>query len=350
LTLDDPAALAGIDAHNMRAVLAAFAAQCREAIGLPLSPPTALARPRAVVVAGMGGSAAGGDLLATCAAERLDIPILVHRGYGLPALVGPHDLVVVSSYSGETAEALSAAETALARRCPVVAITAGGRLGVLTRRSGLPTIRVPGHLIPRLALGYLFFGMLTALRAADLTVAKGSEVDEALGILDMLGAEVGPDRPATGNEAKRLALSVGARLPVIYGGPATGAVAYRWKTDLEENAKAFAAAGTVPEMNHNEIEAWHGPLARQMHLVLLRDRAESPEIGRRFALLKELIGGAVGGTSEAWARGTGSLARLLSLVALGQWTSYYLAMLRGVDPWLVPTLDALKARMAGEDP
>jgi glucose/mannose-6-phosphate isomerase len=345
LRLDDPAALARIDAHNMRGVLAAFPAQCRDAVGLGLAPPVALRRPRAVIVAGMGGSAAGGDLLAACAAERLDIPILVHRGYGLPAVVGPHDLVVVSSYSGETTEALSAAEAALTRRCPLAAITAGGRLGALASRRGLPVVALPPGLIPRLALGHLFFGLLTVLRAADLTVVKEGEVDEALGVLNVLASELRAERPATANEAKRLALAIGPRLPVIYGGPVTGAVAYRWKTDLEENAKAFAASGALPEMNHNEIEAWAGPIARQMQLVLLRDPAETPEIARRFVLLRELIGAAAGGTSEAWARGASSLARLLSLVALGQWTSYYLAMLRGVDPWLVPTLDALKARL-----
>jgi glucose/mannose-6-phosphate isomerase len=293
----------------------------------------------------MGGSAAGADLVATCAADRLDVPILVHRGYGLPAVAGPRDLVVVSSYSGETAEALSAAETALARRCPVATITTGGQLGALTDRRRLPTVTLPSHLAPRLALGYLFFGLLAVLKAADVTVTTASEVDEALGVLDAQATELGPERPAAGNAAKRLALAIGARLPVIYGGPATGAVAYRWKTDFEENAKAFAAAGTLPEMNHNELEAWGGPTARQLYLVLLRDPTEAPEIARRFALLRELIADAAGGTSEVWARGTSSVARLLSLVALGQWTSYYLAMLRGVDPWPVPRLDAFKARL-----
>jgi glucose/mannose-6-phosphate isomerase len=344
LKLDDPTDLAGIDAHNTGAVLSGFPAQCRQAAGLALAPAIALPRPRVVIVAGMGGSAAGADLVAACAADRLDVPILVHRGYRLPALAGPRDLVVVSSYSGQTAEALSAAEAALARRCTVAAITAGGQLGALADRRGLPTVTLPSQLVPRLALGYLFFGLLTVLKAADVTVAMASEVDEALAVLDAQATELGPAQPAAGNAAKRLALAIGSRLPVIYGGPATGSAAYRWKTDFEENAKAFAAAGTLPEMNHNELEAWGELTARQMYLVLLRDPAEAPEIARRFTLLRELIGDATG-TSEVWARGTGSVARLLSLVALGQWTSYYLAMLRGVDPWPVPRLDAFKARL-----
>lgn len=345
LKLDDPEALARLDAHGVAKTLLAFPAQCRTAAGLRPVPETSLARPRAVIVAGMGGSAAGGDLLATCAAERLDVPVLIHRGYGLPALAGPRDLVIVTSYSGETAEALSAFEAGLQRGAVVVVVTSGGRLGALASQRHLPRVEVPSGLMPRYALGYLFFSLLALLRAADLVPVKDQEVDEALDVLERLGREVGPDRPTSANEAKRLALAIEPRIPLIYGGPLTGTVAYRWKTDLEENAKTFAAAGALPEMNHNEIEACGGPSARQLHLVLLRDGAEAPEIARRFAILSELVGGAVGGTSEVWARGTSRLARLLSVLALGQWTSFYLAMLRGMDPWTVPLLEALKARL-----
>src|SRR2546425_7460105 len=350
VTLDDPAAVARGDAHRTREVLAAFPAQCREAVGLRPEPGGPFVRPRAVIVAGMGGSAAGADLLAACAAERLDVPVLVQRGYGLPALVGQRDLVIVVSYSGDTAETLSAAEAALERGSSLVAVTAGGRLGALAAQRNLPRVALPTGLMPRMALGYLFFPLLAILKSADLTVVKDSEVDEALVALDAQAGALGPGRPAAENEAKRLALALGSRLPVIYGGPLTGAVAYRWKTDLAENAKTFAAAGTLPEMNHNEIEAWGSPFARQMQLVLLRDHEETPEIARRFALLRELIGAAAGGISEVWARGTGCAARLLSLITLGQWTSFYLAILRGVDPWPVPTLDALKTRLRGGAP
>lgn len=351
MILDDAAGLARVDAHRARDVLAAFPGQCRQALGLSPRPPVVLARPRLVVTAGMGGSATGGDLLAACAAERLEVPVIVHRGYGLPAPAGPPDLVIASSYSGQTAEVLSAAETALSRGCRLVVVTSGGRLGALARSRDVPLVTLPGGLVPRLALGYLLFPLLTVLAATGLPVVKEAEVTEALAELDRLAAELGPDRPAGGNEAKRLAAAIGDRLPVVYGGPATGAIAYRWKTDLEENAKVFAAAGALPEMNHNEIEGWRGPLARAMYLVLLRDAAEEPEVARRFALLHELIGPGAAGLSEAWARGRSPLARLLSLVYLGQWTSYYLAVLRGVDPWSVPVLDALKDRLgAGRAP
>jgi glucose/mannose-6-phosphate isomerase len=134
-------------------------------------------------------------------------------------------------------------------------------------------------------------------------------------------------------------------MPAVYGGPATGPIAYRWKTDLAENAKVFALAGALPEMNHNEIEAWQGVGARRMRAVLLRDAAEPPPIAHRFAVLQELIAPAAGSVTEVWTRGSAPLARLLSLVYLGQWVSFYLAMLAGVDPWPIPLLDALKRRL-----
>ncbi len=345
MTLDDTAALARIDAHDTRTVLTDFPAQCRAAVGLALSPSGALPRPRMVIVAGMGGSAAGGDLLAACAAERLDVPVLVHRGYGLPALAGPADLVIALSYSGDTVETLSAATTGLERGCRVVAITAGGRLAALARRHRLTSVTLPAGLMPRMALGYLFFPMLAVLRAADLMVVKDAEVEEALGGLEALTRELVPALSASANEAKRLALALGPRLPIIYGGPVTGPVAYRWKTDIEENAKRFAVAGVLPELNHNEIEVWGTPIPHALHVVLLRDVHEDAEIGRRFTLVRELLAPSTA-VSEAWTRGTSSLARRLSLIALGQWTSFYLAVLHGLDPWAVPVLESFKTRLA----
>jgi glucose/mannose-6-phosphate isomerase len=342
--LDDLAALAAVDPHGARDVLAGFAAQCRAAS--TIEPPTlpAMKRPRVIVIAGMGGSAAAGDLVASCAADRVEIPVVVHRGYGLPSVAWDDTLVLVVSYSGNSAEVLSAVETARARRLPVVAITAGGALAAVARPP-MTCVRVPGGLMPRMALGYLFFPLARVLRALDVDVVSGEEIGEALAIVDELAAELAPERPAATNDAKRLAAAIGGRWPAVYGGPVTGAVAYRWKTEFEENAKLFALAGALPEMNHNTIEAWRTPLARELHLVLLRDDHEEPAIARRFALVRELAGAAAGGVSECRARGRGVLARVLSLTYLGAWTSYYLAALRGVDPWAVPTLDEIKRRL-----
>ncbi|MBI3635965.1 MAG: bifunctional phosphoglucose/phosphomannose isomerase [Candidatus Rokubacteria bacterium] len=343
--LDDLAALKRLDPHHAREALAGFPAQCRAAARLRPEPALALRDAcRAVVVVGMGGSAAGGDLVAACAAERATVPVLVHRGYDLPALAGPETLVIASSYSGETEEVLAAVDMAIRRGCAVAAITAGGALGALAARHGFPRITLPGGLMPRMALGYLALPGLALLRAAGVAAVEERELAEALDVVETLAAELAPERPTDGNEAKRIARAIGQRIAVIYGGPVTGGVAYRWKTDMEENAKAFAIAGAIPEMNHNEIEAWR-PGVPPFHLVLLRDEGEAPAIRHRFAILRDLVGPAVQGVSEVWTRGRGRLARLLSSAYLGQWTSYYSAIVREVDPWTVPILDEIKRRM-----
>lgn len=345
MRLDDLDALARIDRHDTRRVLAEFALQCRRALQLRPSPPIAVDRPRVIVLVGMGGSAAGADVLAACAAETLDVPLLVHRGYGLPAAAGRDALVVASSYSGDTVEVVSAVEAALGRGMPVVAITSGGALGALAAAHRLPRVTLPDGLMPRMALGYLIVPALGALAACGVPVASADDIEEALQVITTAASDLRPEVVTDENEAKRLALAIGGRLPVIYGGPLTGVVAYRWKTDLEENAKRLAVAGALPEMNHNEIEVWRGGEAAGLHAVLLREDDEPAEIADRFTLVRELLDPAAGGVSEAWAHGRGRVARLLSLVYLGQWVSYYAAMLRETDPWPVPMLTEFKRRL-----
>src|SRR5262249_59203217 len=115
----------------------------------------------------------------------------------------------------------------------------------------------------RMALGYMFLRAIRVLADAGVTVATKADIDEAITAVEAVTAELAPERPTASNEAKRLASAIGDRLPAIYGGPDTAVAAYRWKTDIEENAKTFALAGALPEMNHNEIEAWQPPVAQQ---------------------------------------------------------------------------------------
>jgi glucose/mannose-6-phosphate isomerase len=204
--------------------------------------------------------------------------------------------------------------------------------------------------MPRMALGYLVLPLVGVLRSCGVEVATAADEEEAVAALETLAAATAPARPAADNPAKRVALEIGARLPVVYGAGPLARVAYRWKTDLEEFAKTIAIAGALPEMNHNEIEAWRPPGGGGLHLVLLRDAAEPAEIARRYAVLRELVTGAAGGLSEVWTPGTSRLARLLALTYLGQWVAYYLAILRSVDPWTVPLLDEMKRRLRSSSP
>jgi glucose/mannose-6-phosphate isomerase len=345
MNLDDARAIERIDRHDTRGVLVDFPQQCRRGRALTLSARPGGGRPRLIIVAGMGGSASGGDMVAAVAGDTLDVPILVHRGYGLPAAAGRDSLVVAISYSGGTAEVLSAAEAALARQVPLVAITAGGALGALAAARGFPHVALPTGLMPRMALGYLVFPLLSVLAGAGAAAAREAEMDETLAVLTAQVNDLAPGVPIDKNAAKALALAIADRLPVVYGGPRTAIAAYRWKTDFEENAKVLAIAGAIPEMNHNEIEAWGGPGARGRHLVLLREEGEPPEIAQRFALVREMVTPHAGGVTELWTRGTSPLARVLSLAYTSLWVSFYLALLHEVDPWPVPMLEEVKRRL-----
>jgi glucose/mannose-6-phosphate isomerase len=336
-----------LDPHGMGGVLSEFPAQCREAGTLTPVPGFSSSDIQHVLISGMGGSAAGGDLLAAVSRDRLTVPVMVCREYALPAFVGSRSLVISVSYSGTTEETLSAFQNALEQKAVVAAVTAGGKLGELARNHGCPLVTLPAGLMPRTALGYLFFPLLGILEAAGLSPVSATEKDEALALLLRMAADLAPERPAHANEAKRLALTLsGGCLPVVYGGEVTASAAYRWNSDLEENAKLLALHGVLPEADHNEIVGWSAREARRFHAVFLRDREERPAVARRFEATRTLIGRSAAGVTEVWSRGEGRLCRLLSLIYLGAWVSYYLALLRGVDPWPVPVIDRLKRRLA----
>src|SRR5438094_679105 len=209
VNLDDPRAVQQSDPHRVAEILTAFPTQCREALALRCEPPAPRLRPSLIIVAGMGGSASGADLVAASSLPELDVPILVHRGYGLPAAAGKHALVVAVSYSGETAEVLSAVDAALARGAPVVTLSAGGRLGELATSHRLPHVRLPGGLMPRMALGYLFFALARVLIDADVPVATDAELAEAVTRLESLVPGLGPARPTAGGGSECWARGTG---------------------------------------------------------------------------------------------------------------------------------------------
>lgn len=343
--LDDPERLSHLDPHGVGPILAEFPSQCRRALALTASPPLAPLSLRHVVVAGMGGSAVGGDLARALALDRLSVPVTVWRGYGAPASVGPGSLVVALSYSGATEETISTLEAGLRRGATGAALASGGALAELARERGLPLVRLPAGLQPRRALGYLFFPLLRLLESAGYPLAHESELEEALRVLEGMGNELGPKCPEPDNEAKRLALILLGRIPVIYGNTLIEVAAYRWKTEVEENAKLLAFHGRLPEAAHNEIEGWRDPLASGFHAVFLRDPEETKADATRVRATQELIRAQAGGITDVWPRGEGRLAHLLSLIYLGDWVSYYLALLRGADPWPVPVLEEVKRRL-----
>jgi glucose/mannose-6-phosphate isomerase len=299
-----------------------------------------------VIIAGMGGSAIGGELLKDWARDKAQIPIEVSRDYSLPAYVNEKSLVLIVSYSGETEESLSAFLTAARRKCMIYCISSGGSLLEFAEKLGVPYLRVPAGMPPRAALPYLFAPLLMALEKTR-TVSSGSEeLSEAVKLLARISRENSPEKPLKDNLAKTLASGINGTVPVVYGFGVYRSVAQRFKQQFNENSKVPAKWEVFSELNHNEIVGWEkaGKLAKHFSAIFIRDSAEPVEIRSRIEITKTLMP-KESKQFEVWAQGKSELAKMLSTVCIGDFTSNYLAILRKVDPTPVKTISLLKAEL-----
>ena len=310
-----------------------------EAWALSADPPVAPMHPKVVVTLGLGGSGIGGDLLRSILADEAPFPVIGVKDYHVPAFLTKDALVLACSYSGGTEETLSAYEQATSAGASCVVITSGGDLLERARRRGHPAVVVPTGLPPRAALAYLFIPMLGVLHRAGAVRSFEAEVREA--------ARLDADRFRA--RAEGLAGRLVERIPVIYSAtPFLEPVAQRWKDQLNENAKTFAAWNTFPELNHNETVGWgvDGSLAGLIHVIILHDRLQPARLGQRVAITKELAFHRAGGLDEFTSEGEHKLSRLLSLILLGDLVSWNVAIKRDVDPTPVAVIDELKRTLA----
>jgi glucose/mannose-6-phosphate isomerase len=311
--------------------------------------PAPAAPPDLLAVGGMGGSAIAGELTAALFADRLPRPMLVVRDYRWPACVGPGSLVLLSSNSGHTEETLALADEAARRGVPAVALASGGALAERAGRHGWPLRRVPSGMPPRAALFHAWVPVSRLPAALGWAEDPAPAWREAAVLLAARGAELGTAVSETSNPAKRLARALQGRSVLVYAasGP-MAAVAVRWRQQLNENAKLHAHSAAVPELNHNEIVGWQRP--RPAHdaiaLVVLRDREDSAEATLRLDLTAEYAARQGAAVHDFRSAGDSRLARMVSLVQMGDHLSLHLALLGGVDPTDITSIDDFKRRLA----
>jgi glucose/mannose-6-phosphate isomerase len=303
-----------------------------------------------VVVLGMGGSGISGDVLASVANSTLPVPVTVLKQYRCPKFVGPRTLAFAVSYSGGTEETESMAEGVVESGAQLVVVSKGGELAALADRAGAPRLTCPDGYLPRAALGALIAPLFATLEGVGLLPDASQWLADAVTQLASRRDRCAPTVAGTANPARELARKVGRTIPLVYGGGALGAVAaYRWKCDINENAKAPAFWNTYPEIDHNEICAWgqHGDVTRQLLTVIeLRHGFEHARLEPRFAITRELMREAVHDILEVRAEGNGRLAQLLDLMYVGDWVSCYLALDNDVDPGPIDAIFELKDRLA----
>jgi glucose/mannose-6-phosphate isomerase len=347
--LDDLGYLQLLDAGRMLHFIEDFPAQCLVAWGNAgrFAWPQVPEGMQNVVIAGMGGSAIAGELLADLATEHSSLPILIHRNYGLPACAGRHSLVIASSYSGDTEETLDAARQALRRGASVVALAAGGELGRLAAEAGTPFYTLHYQSSPRAALAHSFVSLLYFFQHLGLLPDQHEALVDAVATMQAMQSTVGARVPASANLAKRLAHDLHRRLSVIYGVGFLGSVAHRWKTQINENAKAWAFYEMLPEMNHNAVLGYQQPddLAAASYVVLLRSRSNARRNLVRAEATGQLLERAGVPHRAIDAEGSSELAQMLSAIHLGDYVSFYLAALYGVDPTPIEAIDLLKEHL-----
>ncbi len=302
-----------------------------------------------VVVTGMGGSAVGGDLLMVYLRKSLRLPFKVNRDYDLPAFVDEETLVITASYSGNTEETLSAYNEALKAKAKVIGITTGGKMKELCDENKTPCLIIPSGLPPRASLGYMFFPMLVILTKIGIIDNQDDAIAETINLLKDLSIEMCPECETSKNHAKQLALWLYKNMPVIYGSSEqTGLVALRWRNQFNENSKTFAISNILPELNHNELVGWETlvDITKSFHVMILGDKDDHPRVKKRIEITKDIIRERVGAIEEINSRGNSLLARLFSLISLGDFVSTYLAILYDVDPTPVKVIDYLKTELA----
>ena len=318
-----------LDSQNMLQAIKDFPRQCKEALTLPkgLSIPGKISN---IVVLGMGGSAIGGDLLKAYM-RNSKIPVFVNRDYTVPGFVNNETLVFAVSYSGNTEETLKAYYDAYQKKARIIAITSNGVLNEECKE----VIKVPSGFQPRAALGYLFFPMLGVLHNMNIFRVRNEELNEMFEILKKTDKFVA--------DAEAISKKIRDNVPIIYSSENLSAAAFRWKTQINENAKMPAFYNVFSEMNHNEIASYQF-IDKRFVPVLIRDSSDNERIIKRMDVCKQIMEEKVD-VVEAHAQGNGLLARLFSAIYLGDFVSYFLALRNRVDPGPVNIIEGMKKRL-----
>jgi glucose/mannose-6-phosphate isomerase len=368
LLLDNIDGMSALDASDMLPAVASSGAQMREAVSVTdrglLSDLSKGDQPRNLVIAGLGGSGVGGDVLKAVIGNSTPLPIISERSHSLPGWVGPMDVVIGVSCSGSTEETLSTTAEAGRRGARVITIGAGGSDLEKLSNSISGAIHFPidakGR-SPRASLWTHATPLLMIANALGIAHFAEKEFEIAADLMDELSVANGPSVPLGENPAKALALSCAESLPMVWGTGMIGATAAaRFMAQLAENSKIPAAHGELPEVGHNQIVTFDGVLAgaapardifsdddgaidRRTHLYILRDTNEHPAVEKRIGIVQQIASDRNVPVTLIQARDGHPISRLASLIIPTDWASVYAGLALGLDPSEISTINQLKA-------
>jgi glucose/mannose-6-phosphate isomerase len=329
----------------MKQLVEGFVQQLRDAITIGEKAMVNFSGPRYnnVVIAGMGGSGIGGNLIQAYVADKLSVPVVVNKGYTVPSFIGLDTLFIASSFSGNTEETISAVRAAMNSDASIGFVTSGGELLRIAEEENMPHIVIPAESKqPRACLGYSFVQMLYLLYYAELLDDTFKvELRQSINLLEELSGSIKV-------QASALATAFHTKLPMLYVSDSLEPVAVRLQQQLNENAKQLCHVSIFPEMNHNEIVGWQHPekLFDQLVVLLIKTAYDHPRVGLRMDLTKKIFGSKAQQVLEIEAQGATFLEQAFYLIHLFDWVSVYLAELNNVDPNTIDNINYLKDELS----
>ncbi|MGB5288594.1 MAG: bifunctional phosphoglucose/phosphomannose isomerase [Ignavibacteriaceae bacterium] len=295
-----------------------------------------------VVYCGLGGSAISGDLLQDYLSNELKLPFKVVRGYNLPAFTNKDTLIIISSYSGYTEETISCFQQAIKINCSIIVITSGGKIGEEADKNKIPVIKIESGFQPRYALGLSFFSLLKLMQELGF-VNEENTVKKIIDLWQKRGEELSTHK----NHAIQIAEQIIGFIPVIYSAEFLSSTGYRFKCQVNENSKLHAFHHNIPEMNHNEIIGWESYREKQFQVkvIYLLDNEYHPQNRKRFDILKEMLSEQKLEVLALASNQDNRKVRIMDLIFLCDWISFYTSVLRGFDPSEIDFIHQMKKRL-----
>lgn len=294
---------------------------------------------RTVVISGMGGSAIGGNMAAEAIVSEIKIPIIVNKDYLLPNYVDKSALVIISSYSGDSEETIKALDNAIARGAKIVCVTSGGRIGDIAALKDIDLILIPKDMPPRAALAYSLVQLLYILNF--YSIISSSFKKSLIVAIKLIDAE---EKNIT-RDAKETAHFLSGKLPIIYSIAGMESVAIRFRQQLNENSKLLCWHNVFPELNHNELQGWKEKNSK-LAVIIFRNDNDYPRTAKRIDISREIISHYDAAIKEVYSKGNSLFERMLYLTHWGDWVSYFLAEMKGIDTMDIRVITYLKSELA----
>lgn len=301
--------------------------------------------PSRIIYAGLGGSAAPGDVLKNWLSSIIKIPFLVLKDYELPEFVGNQDLVIAVSCSGDTEEVIHITKNAIKKNSKILTISAGGKLEKFSEQNNIPHTKIKRLQVSRASFPYMFFASANILKKLNLLKNVEAQLYSSSISIQNTQKEISVNTPLQKNLAKKIANKIYDGIPIIYVSAENRKLATRFKASLNENAKIFAHSAIIPELCHNEVEIWNSQTSKLLKPIFIRNSNESIIISKRFNIMKEIIENTGFQVTEFWETGKNYLSSLLRSVYILDYISIYAAVLKKENPMETPQIDNVKQKM-----